>query len=156
MMAEGRRRPTSSILAAIAQRRACASWGYSPSRRPSSAVCEPFMGRWPRVCFSLVVVAWGGRGGPGRVWRSPEVPGVVTCAQGVRGSGIPPYLGNVRWGELLLRWDGKDFCRSVLCAKDHKPRIRRSLRGSRKKRNKTTRDLDHLDGSSSGLASKML
>ena len=41
-------------------------------------------------------------------------------------------------------------------AKDHKPRIRRSLRASRKKRNKTTRDLDQLDGLSSGLASKIL
>ena len=41
-------------------------------------------------------------------------------------------------------------------AKDHKPRIRGSLRASRKKRNKTTRGLDHLDGPSSGLASKML
>jgi|HubBroStandDraft_6_1064221.scaffolds.fasta_scaffold287110_2 hypothetical protein len=43
-----------------------------------------------------------------------------------------------------------------LLAKDHKPRIRRSLRASRKKRNTTTRDLDQLDGLSSGLASKML
>src|SRR5580704_5880901 len=39
-------------------------------------------------------------------------------------------------------------------AKDHKPRISRSLRASRKKRNTTTRDLDQLDGLSSGLASK--
>jgi hypothetical protein len=81
MMAEGRQRPPSSILAAIAQGRAvpaydgrgachgAASWQPLPGarldRRRNSKCGRP-------------------AGVPGEGGGSPEVPGVVTCAQGRR------------------------------------------------------------------------
>jgi hypothetical protein len=80
-MAEGRQRPTSSILAAIAQGRAVRLMmvGAHVTVRRRGSLC--------RVHGSIVDEtrnAEDRRELPGRVGGSPEVPGVVTCAQGRR------------------------------------------------------------------------